>query len=528
MIRKNIYKWHRTTSMIIAIPVLLWAISGFLHPIMTNIRPKIATQFIKPAVIDSSTIKMPLQEALQKNGIDSFLSVRLIAIDTNWFYQVKLLHSPELEYYSVSNGKKLNKGDWLYAQYLARIFLEGQKKDSIPPSNRIMNTNLQSDCCDAASNCVLKPKKGAPVKDISLLTSFDAEYKSINRLLPVYKVSFERPDAIRIYVETGQDRFSVAIDRNRAWFSTFFSLVHTMEWLNMLGKARLLVEMAFAALAFGTAIMGIYIFLITKSKKPGKNQLLRARRNHRYTAIIFSFFTLMFSFSGCFHAFSKLKEDTRDQYFIEHPFASASIQQDMVKIRQIVKKQITNISLVYLDNQSYWQIKVKEGTKTNKKEITPKDLMKEMSATAPTVVYINTKDYTMLPEGEKKYAQYLATQFSKQDVSTILSTELITKLEGEYGFANKRLPVWKISYPVNHQERYYVETSSGKLSVRIDNTDLWEANSFNYLHKHHFMDFAGKSWRDFSTMFWVASQIAMIVIGLILYARSQFKKPKNA
>jgi len=128
MIRKNIYKWHRTTSLIIAIPVLLWAISGFLHPIMTNIRPKIATQFIKPAVIDSSTIKMPLQEALQKNGIDSFLSVRLIAIDTNWFYQVKLLHSPELEYYSVSNGKKLKKGDWLYAQYLARIFLEGQKK----------------------------------------------------------------------------------------------------------------------------------------------------------------------------------------------------------------------------------------------------------------------------------------------------------------------------------------------------------------------------------------------------------------
>jgi hypothetical protein len=300
-----------------------------------------------------------------------------------------------------------------------------------------------------------------------------------------------------------------------------------MEWLDMLGKARLLVEMAFTALAFLTALMGIYIFLITKSKKFGKNQLLRARRNHRYTAVIFALFTLMFSFSGCYHAFSKLKDDTRDQFYMQHPFATNSIQLDIEKIRQLAKKQITNISLVYMGTLSYWQVKVKDATKRSKGDNKPKDLMKEMSATAPTVLYIAAKDYTLLPDGEKKYAQYLATQFSQQDGSTIQSAVLITKFEGEYGFVNKRLPVWKISYPVNQQERYYVETSSGKLSVRVNNSDLWEANSFNYLHKHHFMDFAGKEWRDFSTMFWVASQIAMIVIGLILYVRSQFKQPKN-
>jgi len=35
--RKNIYKWHRTLSLIIALPVVRWAASGFMHPIMTNI-----------------------------------------------------------------------------------------------------------------------------------------------------------------------------------------------------------------------------------------------------------------------------------------------------------------------------------------------------------------------------------------------------------------------------------------------------------------------------------------------------------
>jgi hypothetical protein len=40
--KKKIYQWHRTTSLIIAIPVILWAASGFMHPIMTTIRPKVA------------------------------------------------------------------------------------------------------------------------------------------------------------------------------------------------------------------------------------------------------------------------------------------------------------------------------------------------------------------------------------------------------------------------------------------------------------------------------------------------------
>jgi hypothetical protein len=41
------------------------------------------------------------------------------------------------------------------------------------------------------------------------------------------------------------------------------------------------------------------------------------------------------------------------------------------------------------------------------------------------------------------------------------------------------------------------------------------------------MDFAGKSWRDFSTMFWVAAQIAMVVIGFILYLKTKKKARVN-
>ncbi|MBO9573824.1 MAG: hypothetical protein J7497_16680, partial [Chitinophagaceae bacterium] len=64
MIRKKIYRWHRTLSIIIAIPVLCWAISGFMHPLMTNIRPEVATQSLPPTGIDTSQIKVPLRVCL--------------------------------------------------------------------------------------------------------------------------------------------------------------------------------------------------------------------------------------------------------------------------------------------------------------------------------------------------------------------------------------------------------------------------------------------------------------------------------
>ena len=77
--------------------------------------------------------------------------------------------------------------------------------------------------------------------------------------------------------------------------------------------------------------------------------------------------------------------------------------------------------------------------------------------------------------------------------------------------------MWKVSYAINDNERYYIETSTGVLSTRVRDKDLAEGYSFAFLHKHHFMDWAGKTVRDISTMFGAAMQVAMVCIGLLLY-----------
>ena len=528
MIKKNIYKWHRIISIVISIPVVLWAASGFMHPIMSSFRPKVATQFLSAKAIDNSYEKITLEKALSINKIDSFKNVRLIHIDTNWFYQVQLIGKDELVYLSVKNGKLLKKGDWIYAQFLARYFLEGEaKKDSLKQGAAATASNVETpvaDCCDAATECVLKPKKGSKVTDVHKLTSFDDEYKNINRVLPVYKVEFKREDGIRVYVETSQDRFAFAVDNKRALFSRIFVVIHTWEWLSFLGVGRIYFELLLVGLAFITSIMGLYIFFTTKSKNVKGNELVAARRKHRYTSATISLFTLMFSFSGFYQATTKFDKDTRDQFFDKSVYQTSNTKLNIDSIKLVVKKPITNISLVTMDSNQYYQVSIQKDFDSKAGDKKPKDLMKEMKVPKPQIAYINTSNYTILKEGDQKYAHYLANKFSGNSDNDVISDSVISKFEGEYGFVNKRLPVWKVAYTKNQNERYYIETKSGKLSVRVDDYDYNAAMIFNFLHKHHFMDFAGKEWRDFSTMFWAMAQIMLVAVGFMLYFKSRKKK----
>lgn len=525
MIRKQIYKWHRVISLIIAIPVLLWAASGFMHPIMTNIKPQVATRFIRTIPVDSSKIKVTLQKALDENHIDSITNFRLVHIEKNWFYQIQQAEKEPI-YISTQTGKLLPKGEWLYAQYLARTFLEGQKESSSLDSSMESIAEPEHDCCNAAANCVLKNIKGAKVTDVSTLNSFDSEYKSINKLLPVHRVSFNRADGVRIYVETTQDRFAFAMDNKRAIFDTVFQWFHTWSFLDFLGKGKLWLEIFVCILALMSTSMGLYIFFTTKSKNVKGNDTVKKRRNHRYTALVASLFTLMFAFSGAYHAFSKLDENRPSITSNQNWFATKNIQFNFDSLLLTVKKPISNISLVKMNNQVYWQInlKSKQEKKGSTASMNKQQDAKKMQVPPPSSLYINCNDYSILPNGEVEYAKYLASVFSKNSTNNITKIDTILKFEGEYGFANKRLPVFKISYATNSNERYYVETATGKLAVRIDDKEVVEGYSFSFLHKHHFLDFAGKGWRDFSTMFWAAMQIVMVLIGLILYFHTRKKR----
>jgi hypothetical protein len=303
---------------------------------------------------------------------------------------------------------------------------------------------------------------------------------------------------------------------------------HNWSFLDKLGKAKYPLMALLLTLAFLSTLMGLYIFVITKIKKPNGNAVVAARRNHRWTSVIISLFTLMFTFSGAFHALEKLKTDDRYNFYSNQQIDAAAANLHLDSLEAVIKKPITNISAVQINNTLYWQVFTQADLKKKTGTAVPrKDLMKDKQVPPPNGTYVKATDYSVLPDGEKVYAQHLAGLFSGHIKNEVISTTAITKFEGEYGFVNKRLPVWKVGYASNSNERYYVETATGKLAVRVDDKDLYEGYSFSFLHKHHFMDFAGKSWRDFSTMFWAMAQIAMVAVGLTLYFKIRKHKKTN-
>lgn len=518
MLRKNIYKWHRTASLIVSVPVLLWALSGFMHPIMTTIRPKLATQFLQPAVIDSSKIKMPLELALRENHIDSFVSFRIVHIEDNWFYQVQATRHSEPVYLATLNGKLLTAGNWLYAQYLAKQFLEARPKDSAQQTAETGGTMATHDCCDAATNCVVNSKSGAKITDASLISAYNNEYKKINRLLPVYRVSFNRPDGIRIYVDPLTDRFAFAMDNKRRAFDNVFTLLHTWGWLDFLRKGKLIAELLLVSLAFATTVLGVYIFFTTHSKKANGNRLAGARRWHRYTSITVALFTLMFTFSGAYHALAKLGNDRVTTYVSTPAYHAKNIRFDLTQLAAGAKAAVLNVGIVTMNGEEYWRLQVKTTTQPVRK-----DQLKD-TASMPSTLYVSTQNNKILQQGEMIYAKWLAAQFSGQPVNAILSVTPITRFGAEYTFADKRLPVWKIQYGTHYNERFFVETATGCLAKQTNDIDLLEGYSFGFLHKHEFLGWAGKGWKDFSTMFWAMAQVLMVVLGLILYSRWRGRK----
>ena len=186
---------------------------------------------------------------------------------------------------------------------------------------------------------------------------------------------------------------------------------------------------------------------------------------------IYTLFTLMFSFSGFYQAITKFDKDTRDQFFDKAVFQTASTHFNIDSITKYANKPVTNISLVTMDSSQYYQVSTKDASGSKGGDKKPKDLMKEMKVPKPQIAYINTSNYTVLKDGDQKYAHYLANTFSGNSDNDVKGDSVITKFEGEYGFVNKRLPVWKVAYAKNKNERFYVETTSGKLSLRIDDHD---------------------------------------------------------
>ncbi|MDT3405679.1 PepSY domain-containing protein [Mucilaginibacter terrae] len=475
--KSKFYKWHRVLGLISLVPVIFWCISGLSHPFMSNwFRPFIPQEVFKPLTQQQMAPKLTFQEVMGKNQLTQLRNFGLVNFNHNTYYQA-LMPDSTYRYYSANNGVLLPNGDQLYAQYLARFFTQ-----------------------DSTS----------AVKSISLQKNFDNNYQPINRLLPVWKISFDRPDGMDIYVETSQSRLGTFNNNTRKAFLWIFKQFHNWQFMAdaFSETFRIVVLLMVVSVMMLSLLSGITVYglfwkrfkqIRNKQKADGKEDKRFVHRFHRQLGLIVSFVLLTFVVSGGFHLYVKLCNTEPAPAAFEQLIERSDLAKSYLQL-PIADSLIKRVNLTKFEGATYYQVLNKQKQ----------------------VLYFDAKSGEELVNGDATFARYLANYYhgnTPQKVYGKIQTEPISQFTTEYGFINKRLPVVKISYP--GKVDWYIETTSAKLATKISGIDRTEGFSFIFLHKFFGMTWAGKDIRDVVSMLAAAGVLVVSLFGFAAFFKNK-------
>ena len=503
-IRRNIYRGHRVTSLLIALPVLLWAMSGFLHPVMGGFKPDVKNSRLQPTEIDTSKITFSLQAALQQNGIDSFQNFRIVKLYRGYYYQVWQRGIDSLTYLNCESGNVLLNGDKHYAAYLAQRYLwedSGQPSSDEHDHDKLTASLSGGTSVPAKQLTVAKP--ASKIRSTAQLTSFSKYYKASNKILPVYEVAFNREDDIQLYIDTKADRLVMASDAKKRWFTTFFAFTHSWSFLNGLGKTKSILIGTFSALCFLSSILGFAVYNIMNGKKKGTT---KSKRWHRVLGNVFLFTTVLYAFSGAWHAFAKVPSKVNLPALEKVNIGSNETDLNIKRLFSHLspKEKLLNTSLVKMNDETYWQLVLKKEQNVSKK-------------------YIHTKADTVLNNGDAKYAAALS---SRLNGGQIVATKPLSAFSHRYSMMNKRLPVMETQFA--NGEYVFVETATGEIAAITRPSDEAERFSFSNLHMHYYWEmWMGKEFgKTFKNAILISSTLGLLLLaltGTVMYFRKQWK-----
>lgn len=466
------YKYHRLLGLVTGIPMILWTISGISHPLMVHFFANdIPQRYIMPEPLPRESLTRPVGEIVGRAGYQEVRNFRMIRVHGEVYLQVQDMDS-RLRYFSAVTGEELPDAENLHAEALARTFLQ-----------------------DFTS----------PVLELERVESFGGDYAYVNRLLPVMRVRFDRPDKMDIYVETFGERLGTFNDSSRRAYLWFFRNLHSWSFLGERDNPfRITVVVGFSLLTLVVALTGIHLFWYMKRRLG--SQISKRRklviRAHRWLGIVFSLFLLGFSASALMVAIPKYGKEQDNLRIETPPVPITALETSLERVLQEIQQPVYNLSVVEMDGEYCYQILAgKEGRGSER-------------------IYIRTDGSMRLEFGDEQYAAWLAEKVSGLDRTQMEKVELVTRFGSDYPFIMKRLPVYKVSYPAataSGINDWFIETSSSYLSGRTTTLSAANGVGFVMLHKFHFLDFLGKEARDIVLILVTLFLCLVSVLGVLSY-----------
>lgn len=474
--KTTLFKLHRKLSYFLALPVLLWALSGLLHPFMANwMRPEIAHTFLPPKPLKpSSELISPAQVYSDLPGLHQLSLIKIkgapvyLATTTNH----------ELLFRDAKTGQPIHDAEQSYAEQLARAYLDDHS---------------------------------SPLLSVEKIVSFGSTYSYINRYLPAYRVTLDRPDGMQVVVDLQSGKLATFDSPSKRLFSTLFAWFHTWSFLGTRDSMlRISVVLLVSLLTLVVSITGIanLILFKTKQKNGTRRKLPLSRKVHRSLGTFTSLFFLMFSLSGIYHLASKLNYDHSDQWHSEQNISPKLLTFTPAEIIEKSKAPVSGISLASIDGVPHYRLAIMSREKPGQ------------------ALYLSASDLSNRENGEEAYAISLALEFSGYPRESVKDTEVITKFRDDYGFIQKRLPVTRVNFTNQEYWNYTVDTANSHLAQRVSPSSLGEALFFINLHKWHFLDPVSKEIRDYATAFGVLCIATVTLFGISLLRKRKKSKPE--
>ena len=189
---------------------------------------------------------------------------------------------------------------------------------------------------------------------------------------------------------------------------------------------------------------------------------------HRWIGLILSIPLLLWTLSALLHPTMRLvRPDIEKTMIAPEPLRLSS---NMLVLKDVLAQQGINgfnqVRLVAFEGKSFYRVNV-EGF---------------------PVRYYNTASGALLPEGDKRYAIYLAQQYLGRSGTAVKKTDYLTEFTDGYGRINRYLPVWSIHFDRDDQLILTIETERGRLASKVDNTQGILQASFAFMHTWNFLE----------------------------------------
>lgn len=511
LLRRNSFAWHLMLAWVAGVALLAFIISGLTHPLLSWTGPQ-STAFRPPqSSIDAGQVNS-ISSILKRHQINQAVVVKLLPTKRGVMLQITENANQARRYFDLESGGELIDFDIKQAEWLARYYA--------------VNGDVS-----------------VPVKRVEFQTEFDDAYPWVNRLLPVYKVTFDNEQNLSVFVYTEINALAGITNTYKTRVQSVFQALHTWSWLKRFENMRVIIIASLLVCLFSMILCGIALIYLLRKRE----SMTRKARIHRTLAYGLWLPLLAFCLSGFWHLLHTSYSDVHRGLKLGEA-KSLLAMQSAATLSQLPDTPLNHLTVVEHKGDLLYRLSIpaprkhkgSSGTQAEKNEHAKhgehahheKSAVEQRTerfkgqATEKGGIYYAVNSGRRLSVGDEEVAVEIAANHLGIDVQKINATELVTRFGQYYDFRNKRLPVWQIDADTKLGDKLFVDPATGVVVDRLVNADRYEGYSFSNLHKWSFMTpLTGRFWRDVLMVITLLLALTLAGLGLVMKAKKRKKMP---